>query len=736
MSRGRLPTILAWLIVIAAVAGCGAKREFPQMRLQELNTPAQESDEIAVPEKGAVTSREIDAELLRELPARKFASAAWATVPRDSFDAAKVTAMEVIRKQPARGPSPYSKGYVDLFSRIILKASDGSYYYTRRLDSTAATPEQISAKHVGLSQFDLSSSHGQLTGQGRLTTEPIDPLKVAATGYCAAVRLRNTSFVEEFAVPADFSELEELTFNARDGRPSAPGDDAQAGQAGTRGSHGRDGAAGAEPTSAGGDGGAGQSGYGGQPGGSGRNGLPGGNVGRGEDGASAAKLQVRATPLLSPFADRPLVHLTVTAGGKTWNYVSAWGQKLVLQACGGNGGNGGRGGRGGSGGGGGIGGDGGRGGNGGPGAPGKRGARGLAGTDATRDLDAGPGMQGFDGGDGGDGGEAGDGGSAGDGGDGGNGADGGIGGDAGNGGAGAQIDVIVDGDAAFTAMLKTAIAFDVNGGNPGEPGEAGAAGLGGKGGQPGSPGAGGTGGKPGDGGRGGPGGTGGAGCEWITERVNEAGQIIAEQHSRPAADDGKPGHAGDSGTPGKHGADGKPGRSGRDGLHGDQGARGKPGLPGPKGTVNWVQPDDLCDIDCDLRIARVADASLVASASAKGRSTKLDALAAQLLDSLKATLKEDSRARPLTIAVTGLRNRTGTPQAKAVIDALIDKLTNVMIASDSFDAKERVDLSALVDEKDLEIAEIVSRTNVKEKLAGVRFVVVGGVTVRKMRKEE
>ncbi|HUU69490.1 MAG TPA: CsgG/HfaB family protein, partial [Planctomycetota bacterium] len=59
----------------------------------------------------------------------------------------------------------------------------------------------------------------------------------------------------------------------------------------------------------------------------------------------------------------------------------------------------------------------------------------------------------------------------------------------------------------------------------------------------------------------------------------------------------------------------------------------------------------------------------------------------------------------------------------------IDKLTNVLITAEPFDVKERVDLSALVDEKDLETAEIVSRTNVKAKLAGVRFVVIGGVTV-------
>ena len=43
--------------------------------------------------------------------------------------------------------------------------------------------------------------------------------------------------------------------------------------------------------------------------------------------------------------------------------------------------------------------------------------------------------------------------------------------------------------------------------------------------------------------------------------------------------------------------------------------------------------------------------------------------------------------------------------------------------------KERIDLRGIIDEQDLDAAGIVKNENVRKKLAGVKYIVLGGVTV-------
>ena len=148
-------------------------------------------------------------------------------------------------------------------------------------------------------------------------------------------------------------------------------------------------------------------------------------------------------------------------------------------------------------------------------------------------------------------------------------------------------------------------------------------------------------------------------------------------------------------------------------------------MPGKSGEVMWQERIEDYRVECDVRVVRVADASIVAAGSGKGALNKLDAIAKELVVVLKAGFPEEGRI----VALAGLRNRSGTRQGEIVIDELGDKLMVCLVESKWFDVKERVDLSTVLDEKDLERAEIVKEGNVRQKLAAVEFIIIGGVSV-------
>lgn len=143
----------------------------------------------------------------------------------------------------------------------------------------------------------------------------------------------------------------------------------------------------------------------------------------------------------------------------------------------------------------------------------------------------------------------------------------------------------------------------------------------------------------------------------------------------------------------------------------------------PTPTSHPSQTTDVAS--CDVRIVRVADGSVVASATGRAPISKLEGLAKALADKLR----RDVFVKGESIAVLSLRDRSGTKQGRAAADELADKLTGSLADTGWFEVKERVDLRALLEEKDLESAGIVKRENVREKLADIRYVVIGGVTV-------
>jgi hypothetical protein len=130
-------------------------------------------------------------------------------------------------------------------------------------------------------------------------------------------------------------------------------------------------------------------------------------------------------------------------------------------------------------------------------------------------------------------------------------------------------------------------------------------------------------------------------------------------------------------------------------------------------------------VSCDLRLIEVGSGSGVASAGGDNSSGGLAALAKELAGKLKVGVP----AKGATVAVVSLRNRAGTPGGKVTADELADKVQGALIDTGWFDVKERIDLRGVLNETDLDAAGLVKNENVRKQLAGVKYVVIGGVTV-------
>jgi hypothetical protein len=562
---------MAWIVGLIAVAllaaGCNRPAAIPALPLVEVTVSAESSagrlpdlnetiDRPQVPEVLAASQTPIPLEHV-----------AWSAAPgREPGDTP--VGLWVVAKDAVQRISPYTGGTRVVLHRVIVRTRDGRLYFTSQLD--APQDSLVPEKYLDVSLLKFASPHGTLRPDGALAVRSASPVEVARTGFVATVTLKGTALSDTVVVPPEFTGVESVDFSAADGGSGADGGDGSDGRGGPDGHDGSDGSDG----SFGGDGWDGSSGT---SGGNGTSGERGGDGSRGQDGGDAPAVTVTATPLESPFFEKPLMHLRFAGGRGRAELVLAWGQGLLVVGRGGDGGHGGDGGSGGDGGAGGQGGDGGDGGDGADGDPGRDGRHGSSGRDATATLAGTDGDNGSDGSDGSRGGDGGDGGNGASGGDGGHGGDGGDGGDGGNGGDGARIGVQLDGDAAFRAMVSAALKFNVSGGDAGRGGSGASAGNGGRAGQGGSAG---DGGDRGDGGRGGRGGRGGAGGRSFSET-----QPVPI--SQPGGRSGSDGRDGSDGSPGTDGSDGHRGTDGRSGDSGDRGTDGRAGVRGDDGKVQY-----------------------------------------------------------------------------------------------------------------------------------------------------
>jgi curli biogenesis system outer membrane secretion channel CsgG len=137
-------------------------------------------------------------------------------------------------------------------------------------------------------------------------------------------------------------------------------------------------------------------------------------------------------------------------------------------------------------------------------------------------------------------------------------------------------------------------------------------------------------------------------------------------------------------------------------------------------------------VSCDLRIVRISDGAVVATAGGQASPDKSDSLSKALAEKLR----EHMPVKGEPLAVVSLRNRSGAPEGHDVADELADKLTGALVRDGWFDVKERIGLRSLLAEKDLEESDMVKSAKVREKLAGLKYIVIGGVSVSKPQAEK
>lgn len=131
-------------------------------------------------------------------------------------------------------------------------------------------------------------------------------------------------------------------------------------------------------------------------------------------------------------------------------------------------------------------------------------------------------------------------------------------------------------------------------------------------------------------------------------------------------------------------------------------------------------------VSCQVRLVRVSDGTVVAKASGDDDLDDLDDLADNLADDL-----EDGQAkRGKAIAVATLRSRTDSDQCRQLTDELQQKLIGKLTDAEYFVVRERLELRAILDEKDLESSSVVKNPKVQSKLANVDYLLLGGVSVR------
>ncbi len=132
-------------------------------------------------------------------------------------------------------------------------------------------------------------------------------------------------------------------------------------------------------------------------------------------------------------------------------------------------------------------------------------------------------------------------------------------------------------------------------------------------------------------------------------------------------------------------------------------------------------------VTCEVRLVSVADGAIVATASSHEELADLDDLADDLADDLEGGKTKKGQA----VTVATLRNRSGTDQCKRIGDELLQKIEGELVSQGYFAVHERLELRAILDEKDLESSSVVKNPKVRKKLAGVDYLLLGGVSIRK-----
>ena len=128
-------------------------------------------------------------------------------------------------------------------------------------------------------------------------------------------------------------------------------------------------------------------------------------------------------------------------------------------------------------------------------------------------------------------------------------------------------------------------------------------------------------------------------------------------------------------------------------------------------------------ITAQLKVVHVPDGEVFATATGSGTSDDITRLARRLVHQFA---KRPS-AKGKRLAVARFRNRLSTPGGAAACEELAFKTMGILLAEGHFTVKQRVGLRKVVPEKSLDDPAIVTAPQVRRKLDGLDYVVLGSV---------
>lgn len=133
----------------------------------------------------------------------------------------------------------------------------------------------------------------------------------------------------------------------------------------------------------------------------------------------------------------------------------------------------------------------------------------------------------------------------------------------------------------------------------------------------------------------------------------------------------------------------------------------------------------ISQVTCDVRVLDVATGSAVRAATAVGSRLQLDDIATRIVADLELELGMAGS----TVAVAVFRSRGGSQPAIAIARELADKVAGKLILLKTIQVKERIELGAILDERDLQAAGLIDNPDLRKRLEGVDFLIIGAISV-------
>lgn len=132
----------------------------------------------------------------------------------------------------------------------------------------------------------------------------------------------------------------------------------------------------------------------------------------------------------------------------------------------------------------------------------------------------------------------------------------------------------------------------------------------------------------------------------------------------------------------------------------------------------------LSRVTCEIMLVRVSDGRVLSQASGMVCDDFLARLSARLTGIIKRYVPPGPSG---TLAVCSIRNRRETKRGWGLADKLTHFISREMSFASSRGLARNIDLRPLVSESEMDLPKILKRRNVRDKLKGIEYVIIGGL---------